>query len=93
MNWAIVGLQIRYNDVDVTLGEADYIPLYFCVLFFHSVCNCDAEGTMRDVCHPNTGVYICMNNFAGPRCEVCNEGYFRFPACDGRIYELYFFYI
>ena len=56
----------------------------FALSFNCLVCNCDAEGTARDICDPNTGVCICMKNFAGPRCEICSDGYFRFPACIGR---------
>ena len=53
-------------------------------LFFDDlVCNCDAEGTARDICDPNTGVCICMKNFAGSRCDDCNDGYHRFPVCRG----------
>ena len=61
---------------------------FFCL--FHSVCNCDSEGVARDICDPNTGSCICMVNFAGPRCDVCNAGYYRFPTCDGRFLRLYF---
>lgn len=56
--------------------------LLLCI-FDYLVCNCDAEGTARDICDPNTGKCICMKNFAGPRCDACNDGYFRFPVCRG----------
>lgn len=56
------------------------------LLFLDLVCNCDAEGTARDICDPNTGVCICMKNYAGPRCDVCNEGYYNFPRCSGNLY-------
>lgn len=52
--------------------------------FVYPVCNCDAEGTARDICDPNNGTCICMKNFAGPRCDICNEGYYRFPVCRGK---------
>ena len=54
-----------------------------CVFFLDLVCNCDAEGTARDICDPTTGECICMKNYAGPRCDICNEGYYNFPRCSG----------
>ena len=65
--------------------DAQQPSLFFLMCYFYcSVCNCDAEGTARDICDPNTGECICMKNFAGPRCDVCNEGYHRFPSCVGK---------
>ena len=67
-----VNFTFLHTDALVTFCYFDYL-----------VCNCDAEGTARDICDPNTGVCICMGNFAGPRCDVCNDGYYRFPVCRG----------
>ena len=26
-----------------------------------------------------------MRNFGGPRCDICNQGYYRFPFCIGTL--------
>lgn len=65
------------------IGDLWILTFVKSVLFLALVCDCDAEGTARDICNPNTGACICMENYAGPRCDVCNEGYYNFPRCSG----------
>lgn len=80
-----LGYFFTYNNYGNRIYYMYYTQMYIVsCCFVYPVCNCDAEGTARDICDPNNGTCICMKNFAGPRCDICNEGYYRFPVCRGK---------
>ena len=51
--------------------------------------NCSSTGVTRDVCYftgnanSSQGRCSCKENFAGPFCDVCANGYFNYPHCSG----------
>ena len=46
-------------------------------------CDCDSQGTIKDICVRHNGQCLCRDGFDGKKCEKCGEGFFAFPKCLG----------
>ena len=46
-----------------------------------SACDCDAKGTIEEVCDKSNGQCLCKEGFGGPRCDRCEPGWFDYPTC------------
>ena len=62
--------------------------LGLCLLFGFSACNCNAEGSNGDACDVN-GVCSCKANIINDKCDGCNTGFFKFPTCEGKLYDTF----
>ena len=54
-----------------------------CLLFQFLACNCTEEGSNSTTCDDN-GVCSCKANIINDKCDVCDNGYFNFPTCEGK---------
>lgn len=45
-------------------------------------CDCFLNGTYGDVCEVGGGQCPCKDNFDGPACDKCADGYWNFPECE-----------
>ena len=46
-------------------------------------CQCDAEGTLPEVCDKQTGACLCRPGVTGTRCNSCSKGHCdSFPTCE-----------
>ena len=49
-------------------------------------CECNPNGvTDGQICDPSSGACICKKSVAGKKCDECENGYFGFPNCKGKI--------
>lgn len=48
-----------------------------------SKCSCSPDGSLSDICDPETGRCPCRPHFHGLTCDVCSKGYWK-PFLSGR---------
>ena len=53
-------------------------------------CSCDEYGSVDDSCDEN-GQCSCKDDYGGLHCDLCMEGMFGFPNCEGK--QKFIFYI
>lgn len=53
----------------------------FCVF---AACDCDRSGSIGVSCD-NDGKCQCKPPFDGVHCEMCKEGLYNFPLCEGKL--------
>lgn len=53
-----------------------------------NACECNAVGSVNDVCDFNSGQCLCNSNFDGKQCDRCKNGYFNYPSCLCTLYKL-----
>lgn len=58
------------------------------LLLFLSDCDCDPAGTVTEICDKTSGICLCGESYAGPRCDRCASGSFNFPYCAGELSSL-----
>ena len=45
-------------------------------------CHCDEYGSV-DVSCDESGVCTCKSDYEGLKCDLCREGMYGFPNCEG----------
>ena len=51
---------------------------------FFEACECNDEGSKDKTCDKE-GKCTCNDHVDGDKCSTCNEGYYKFPECLGKI--------
>ena len=62
------------------------IPIYVIIYFAYSIfkaCNCNVHGSNSMNCD-DSGVCNCKANIINDQCDVCEDGFFNFPTCEGK---------
>ena len=58
------------------------MKFFFCPLPKNLACSCDEFGSVDDSCD-EMGDCTCKDGFGGHKCDLCKEGMFGFPNCEG----------
>ena len=86
-------ISARDPGVGVLMGECLEDLKGFCWImssaathhhFCFSDCECKPEGSNSVNCDNKTGVCTdCKKNVVGPKCNECEENYYKWPECSG----------
>lgn len=57
-----------------------------------SACDCNEQGSLSNVCDVELGQCLCKSNYGGRTCDLCGNGYYKYPECLCKlIYSLRYF--
>ena len=75
-----------YNFPNCTgkFSKLNYAILYYFMLLY-TECNCNMEGSLKNTCESVSGQCSCKLHVIGGKCTQCEEEYFGFPDCSGKI--------
>ena len=79
----------KYTTIHKNLIFYENLKKYIC-LPKTLACSCDEYGSVDDSCDEN-GQCSCKDDYGGLHCDLCMEGMFGFPNCEGK--QKFIFYI
>ena len=64
--------------------------IHYSILFL--ACDCNSVGSLNEVCNRANGQCECKTNYAGRKCDECQNGFYSYPSCYSKL-KIAFFYV